>query len=391
MTNQTHDYTIGMVLEQTLGHVTHSENLQRNVPNDASVRALWALVPWEAQGLSARLPLVRSNWTLRAGIVARQLIRRMQRDAQLDALFIHTQVPAMLLLDKLQQIPSIVSLDATPLQYDALGEFYAHERSAGWVEKQKHRLHQACFHRAHHLVTWSEWTASSLVDDYGVSPDKITVIAPGVNVSEWQRPSPRTAANQTVKILFVGGNFERKGGQDLLAAFRQVRTELQQAATPVTVELHLVTRSAIAAEAGIFIYRDMQPNSDALKALFHQCDIFALPTLGDCLPMVLSEAGAAEMPLVATDVGAVKEIVRDGVTGRLIAPGDVEALADALRQLVLQPETRVQMGKHALRLVRQQFDALHNTYRLLELLKRTIHVHRMSKATKATLVDIQTG
>jgi hypothetical protein len=61
-------------------------------------------------------------------------------------------------------------------------------------------------------LKWSEWAKLGLVQDYDVPADKITVIPPGVNVHEWLRPMPRVPHADPVKILFVGGDIERKGG-----------------------------------------------------------------------------------------------------------------------------------------------------------------------------------
>jgi glycosyltransferase involved in cell wall biosynthesis len=159
----------------------------------------------------------------------------------------------------------------------------------------------------------------------------------------------------------VGANLERKGGLVLLEAFRALR--------PLGVELHLVTKDTVADEAGLFVYRDMQPNSAELRALYHSCDIFALPTFGDCLPMVLSEAGAAGLPAVTTTVAAIPEIVRHGVTGLTVPAGNARALEEALRSLVLQPALRLHMGEQAIAHIARSYDARHNAMRLLELLK----------------------
>jgi hypothetical protein len=70
------------------------------------------------------------------------------------------------------------------------------------------------------------------VRDYEVPAEKVTVIAPGVNVAEWMRPTPRIVS--TVKILFVGGDLKRKGGLLLIEAFRALR--------PLGVELHVDPR-----------------------------------------------------------------------------------------------------------------------------------------------------
>jgi glycosyltransferase involved in cell wall biosynthesis len=116
----------------------------------------------------------------------------------------------------------------------------------------------------------------------------------------------------------------------------------------------------------------MEPNSAALKQLYYDCDIFCLPTFGDCLPMVLSEAGAAGLPAVTTRVAAIPEIVQEGETGFLVPAGDEAALVSALARLIANPDLRQQQGRQAEELIRQNFDAAKNAARLLTLLKQTI-------------------
>lgn len=355
-------YHIGFILEQALGHITHTRNLQANVARDPDVQAYWGLVPWETGGLAGRLPLYKSNWTVRAGLRARRMVTGMTRRVELDALFFHTQVPAVLSTGWIRRIPSIVSLDATPRQYDSLGQFYAHPQGPAWLEQLKWKLNRDCFRAARHLVTWSAWARQGLIDDYEVAPEKVTVIPPGVNTSEWVRPSPRARHDGPVKILFVGGNLERKGGLLLLEAFRALGT--------AGAELHLVTKDVVPARPGVYVYNAMQPNSAALRQLYHDCDIFCLPTYGDCLPMVLSEAGAAGLPSISTRVAGIPEIVRDGETGLLVPVGDVAALTTALKRLIETPELRLSQGARAADVVAQEFDAQRNAVRLLNLLKR---------------------
>lgn len=364
-------YRIGFILEQALGHITHASNLRANVPRDPEIQAYWGLVPWETPGIGQYIPIFKSNWTVRAGLRARRLVATMARQTNLDALFFHTQVPAVLSTRWIKRIPSIVSLDATPLQYDALGTAYHHGRGPAWLEHIKWRMNRACFHAARRLVTWSTWARQSLVDDYDVPANKITVIPPGVNTDEWLRPAPRVLHDGPVKILFVGGNLERKGGLLLLEAFRRLRS--------LNVELHLVTRDTVPAEPGLFVYNDMQPNSAPLKQLYYESDIFCLPTYGDCLPMVLSEAGATGLPGIATRIAAIPEIVQDGTTGFLIPPGDVPALVATLQRLIDNPTLRLDMGARAIELVKREFDARHNAYRLLDLLKQEAEAARAER------------
>lgn len=363
---------IGFIVEQALGHITHGQNLQRVVAEYEDVQALWGLPTWDSTGLESRLPGARSNWTIRAGMQARRFLRAANRPARLDALFIHTQVPAVLAQDWMRRIPTIVSLDATPQQYDSLGDFYQHQAGPQWLEKLKWRLNRDCFRKARHLVTWSEWAKQGLVDEYQVSPEKVTVIPPGVDVAAWSPVSEKmreNAADAPVRILFVGGDLQRKGGLLLLEAFRVLQARLADSGRPA-VELHLVTRENVAPEPGVFVHYGIQPNSPQLKQLYYDSHIFALPTLGDCLPMVLSEAGAAKLPSLTTRVAAIPEIVADEKTGLLVPPGEVEPLAEGLWRLVTSPGMREQMGQAAARRVVQGFDARANAQRLLGMLKQ---------------------
>jgi glycosyltransferase involved in cell wall biosynthesis len=317
------------------------------------------------------MPVYRSNWTVRAGVRAYREVARMNRQTRLDALFFHTQVPAILAQRWLRKIPGIVSLDATPLQYDELGAFYKHEQGPAWLEAWKWRLNRDCFRSARRLVAWSEWTKMGLVQGYGVLADKITVIAPGVNVNEWRRAMPRVPHADPVKILFVGGDLKRKGGLVLLEAFRALRH--------LGLELHLVTKDRQPPEPGVFIYNNLEANSEPLKDLYHTCDIFALPTFGDSLPMVLSEAGAAGMSVISTNVAGIPEIVRNGETGLTVPACYAPALMHALRYLATNPTLRLTLGERAMAHVSLHFDARSNANRLLDLLKTEANAARAER------------
>src|SRR5262245_55713270 len=102
---------VGFVVERSLGHITHADNLRRLLPDEAIIDADLFEVPWDTDGVAARIPVFNSNWTVRAGLRARRAIGAMQRRQALDALFIHTQVPAVLAGRWLKRIPTVVSVD----------------------------------------------------------------------------------------------------------------------------------------------------------------------------------------------------------------------------------------------------------------------------------------
>jgi glycosyltransferase involved in cell wall biosynthesis len=357
---------VGFVLEQSLGHVTHADNLRSTISTNPAIRATWCPVEFGVDGLAARVPGYGTNWTIRSGIRARQLVRRAHHHDPLDALFVHTQVPAVLLGRWMRRIPTVVSLDATPLQYDALGAAYNHNVGNPQVERAKHALNARCFRAARRLVTWSSWTKAGLVAGYGVEAERVQVIPPGIWCDRWVAPPPGATprgSDDVTRILFVGADFTRKGGDILLSAFEQLRSEHRE-----RVELHVVTKSEVPEGPDVYRYGDMAPNSAELKALYHRCDIFCLPTRADALGLVLVEASAAGLPVVSTSVGATAEIVKDGQTGIMVPPGDVAALVHALSALIADPLRRRQLGDAARALVLESYDAAKNSSAIVDLM-----------------------
>ncbi|MBU1616093.1 glycosyltransferase, partial [bacterium] len=80
-----------------------------------------------------------------------------------------------------------------------------------------------------------------------------------------------------------------------------------------------------------------------------------LSSLFEGLPRAIMEAMSASLPVVATDVGGVSELVQDGVTGILVPPGDGEAMASGIRRLLQDPDLRERMGASGLKKIRQEF------------------------------------
>ncbi len=350
------------VIEQTLGHVTFGQNLSTILADHPRLIPTFVHIPYEMPGWASWIPGY-SNWTIRSGVRARRALRAEARTTDIDVMFVHTQVPTFMLRRWMERIPTVVSLDATGEQYDQFGEHYEHRRSTGPVEWWKKRAAKRAYGRARHIVAWSEWARDGLVEQYGVTPDRVTVIAPGVNVEQWKRAGA-PPDDTVIKILFVGGDLVRKGAPMLLDVVRRL---LRDDSLP-PFELHMVTTGELASEPGIVVHRGMKPNSPDLIALYHSSHIFCLPTLGDCLPMVLAEAGEVGLAVVSTDVGAIREIVDDERTGLLIPVGDADGLEVALRRLITDPALRARLGGSAHELVRSHFDAGINANRLADVL-----------------------
>ncbi len=162
----------------------------------------------------------------------------------------------------------------------------------------------------------------------------------------------------------------------LLEAFRALRH--------LGLELHLVTKGRLPPEPGVFIYNNLEANSQPLKDLYHTCDIFALPTFGDTFAMVLSEAGASGMAIISTNVAAIPEFVRDGETGLTVPAGDAVSLTQALRDLATNSAFRMVLGERAMTYVRRHYDAPTNASRLLSLLKAEANAARAERLAAST-------
>src|SRR5262249_36978458 len=141
----------GFVMEQTLGHVTHYKNLRSVIDSDAAVKATWHLLTFPPRGTLETLPLLRSNWSLRASRRARHTLAAASANRQYDALFFHTQVTSLLSVGLMSRIPSVVSLDATPINYDSVGIHYGHHPAQAPIEALKNALNKRSLHAARAL------------------------------------------------------------------------------------------------------------------------------------------------------------------------------------------------------------------------------------------------
>ncbi len=380
--NRLLSYRFAFVMEQNLGHRTHYRNLLRYVREDATVKPTWLPLEFETPGMLSRLPLVRSNWSVRASLAAWDAVCRARRQTQLDAVFYHTQVTA-LLAPLHRDLPTVISLDATPINYDSVGAYYGHA-SGGKLERLKWLANRRALGGATALVTWCAWARDSLERDYGVPRAKVTVIPPGVDLARWPRRGGaervRASANRLPKLLFVGGDFARKGGEVLLEAFRSGLGE--------RCELHVVTQSPVAPGHNLFVYHNISPNSDTLLRLYAEADMFVFPSLADCAPLAVPEAMAASLPVITTRVGAIPEMVTDGETGVLVPAGDAEALRASILRLLERPELRARMGDAARRVVEAEYDARYNSQRLVDVLKAaTDQTHRLPRTEAAPMVS----
>jgi starch synthase len=187
---------------------------------------------------------------------------------------------------------------------------------------------QSVYRGAAGIFTMSAFVRESLVHDYGVDAARVHVVGAGANVAPARGPAP--ALPREKAILFVGRKFVPKGGPALLDAFARLRRLHPDA------RLWIVSDSAPRSlpEGAVF---HGHLRADALATLYARATVFALPTLREAFGLSLVEAMAFGLPVVASRLEAIPEIVSDGETGFLVPPRDVGALARAISDLLSDP------------------------------------------------------
>jgi glycosyltransferase involved in cell wall biosynthesis len=333
-----------LCLEQTLGHRTHGANLEATL----QARGLAADVLRIEQGRRGRLP-----WAFEGSRKARAQVRSLGREHRVT--FFHTQTIALLARQAVHGRRYVVSVDATPVQYDAVGRWYDHRAGPRPIEALKKRWYESVFRHAAGLVAWSDWARASLVDDYGADTSRVFVAHPGAPDSLFAIERRPRAAGHVPRILFVGGDFQRKGGPALLAAFRRLRAP---------AELVLMTDADVPRQRGVRTLRGIRPGTPDFLRCFAEADLFCLPTLGDCTPVAIGEAMAAGLPVVTTAVGSNAETVPLDA-GFVLPAGDEMALADALSALTDDGTLRSGMGRRAREIARDRLSASRNGDRLV--------------------------
>lgn len=231
-----------------------------------------------------------------------------------------------------RRCPYTLYLDSTLLlmhRHWPLAASHGRRALRSWISSERE-----VYRCASHIFTMSEWARSSVVDDYGIDPDKVTATGVGANMIAAEEGVSRHTAPIA---LFVGQDFGYKGGLTLLDAWARVRQEVPGA------QLWIVgTRGEPRVENEVTWHGHV--DADTLRALYQQASVFVLPTRYDRSPHVLREALGHGLPCVTTNVGAIPEVVRDGVDSVVMAPGDTATLAQALARLLAEPDTARSMG-----------------------------------------------
>jgi glycosyltransferase involved in cell wall biosynthesis len=182
----------------------------------------------------------------------------------------------------------------------------------------------------------------------GLGAGDVSIISNGVDFDEINRAPAAEAIPR--RIISVARLSAEKGLDYLISAFRDVKNEFPEA------QLALVGEGAererlekLAADSGFYgaiSFLGRRPHQEALAEI-KKSEVFVLPSLGEGMGIALAEAQALGVPVIATRVGGIPDVVEDGVSGLLIQPKDAVAIAAAIIRIFRHPELKNQLSANA--------------------------------------------
>ncbi len=203
------------------------------------------------------------------------------------------------------------------------------------------------------IVTVSQYSLQKLVQLYEVDEAKIRVVPNGVDTQTFKPAEDCEGIKDVVGgssdhvVLFVGNLIPRKGLHYLIEAAKDVVKGMEDAKFVVVgdgpLKSHLIAYSKEQGVADNFVFLGSVPD-DLLHRLYSCADVFASPSIQEGQGITLLEAQATGKPVVAFNVTAIKEVVKNKETGLLVEP-DSRKLADALLTLLSNQSLREKMGR----------------------------------------------
>ena len=201
------------------------------------------------------------------------------------------------------------------------------------IERQRQ-----AYERADACCTVTRWAAQSLIDDYGISPEKVHVVGGGRNHEpraaqrDWSRP----------RFLLVAKDWDRKNGPAVVRAFERLKRQIDDATLDVVGYHPPLSAPGVTGHGPRRL--DDPADRTLVDQLFETATCYVMPSRHEPSGIVFSEANAAGIPSIGTTEGGSGELI--GNAGRVVHPDDDDGLLDAMRTLA-DPATAERLGHRA--------------------------------------------
>ena len=193
---------------------------------------------------------------------------------------------------------------------------------------------------------WSSHIKQSLIEQYHYPEEKAVLAYVGSNIEPTgTQTGDKSYENQN--ILFVGMDWERKGGPELIAAFKLVLDRHPYASLTIVGANPKLNLPSVQVLGKIPLQE--------LEQHYKAATIFCMPTHIEPFGVVFLEAMQARLPIVGTRVGAIPDLLQDGWNGWLVEPGDVNGIAEALMKLLVDPDLCRKFGERNILLTQERY------------------------------------
>jgi len=214
------------------------------------------------------------------------------------------------------------------------------------------------------IVACSDEVANVLKKEFKISKDRIAILSNGIDFRRFDTLNLTTIneidllAPDIVKIVVIGRLHPAKGHLDLIRAIAKLKT--------VTTKFHvflvgegelkdeIITKCT---ENNISNFITLMGQRTDIPEILAKTDIFVMPSHWEGLPMALLEAMAMSMPVIASRVGGIPDVIKDGFNGLLIDKSDDAELANKIAQLLADERMRIKLGVEAKKTVIENYSA----------------------------------
>jgi glycosyltransferase involved in cell wall biosynthesis len=279
---------------------------------------------------------------------ARHYSKKLEKELvhrKIDILFV-ASAPQLFAYANLE-IPVIFLTDGT--FYQIQGYYETWKNFAPFSIRQGIEVDKRAFLKSTHIMAASEWTRQSAIHDYDVDPSTISVVPLGANLEHIPSEADLDFSTDCkCRLLFLGVEWHRKGGDIALGAFyrlkkKGIKAKLQIVGCIPPVQIDDPDVTVIP-----FLDKNNPHEFSQLNNILLHTDFLLLPTRAECAGIVFCEASAYGIPSITTDTGGVGTYVRNGENGFTLPPqAGPEEYALQLEQVITNPHLLVELKKRS--------------------------------------------
>ncbi len=192
----------------------------------------------------------------------------------------------------------------------------------------------------------------------GIKPDKCTIVPNGVNLPFFN--VHRSYVKNPRKIVFVGRLIDNKGPQILVESANILIKKIPD------VKFFIVGEGPLRKKLEKYSQKNYLTKNitflgglEDIREIMKECDLYVRPSFADGMPLGVLEALASQLPVVASRIDGITEIIQHGKTGHLVTSGNGKELAEAIYELLMNPSYMEKISKNGFELVQSKYDWTH--------------------------------